>query len=322
MGLHPLAGQPAPEAILIDVDRLIGAYYEVRPDLADPEQLVSFGTSGHRGLARERHVHRGAHPGHHPGDLRLPRSAGHHRPALSGQGHPRAFGPRRADRPGSAGGQRRRDRHPGKATASRRRRSSRTPSWPTTGAGQRGWPTASSSRRRTIRREDGGFKYNPPNGGPADTDVTRWIQDRANDLLRGGNRDVRRLPYEPGDEGHRRTAATISSCPTSKDLADVIDMDAIRAAGLADRRRSAGRRLRGLLGADRRDLRPGHHRGQPGRRSDVPLHDRRSRRQDPHGLLQPVRDGRPRRPQGPLRHRLRQRSRRRPARHRHRRRPA
>ena len=79
--------------------------------------------------------------------------------------------------------------------------------------------------------EDGGFKYNGTNGGPADTDVTNWVQNRANDLLRGGNKDVRRMPY-----GGALKAATTHPedfvLPYVQDLRNVIDMEAIRAAGL------------------------------------------------------------------------------------------
>src|SRR6202008_4377543 len=79
--------------------------------------------------------------------------------------------------------------------------------------------------------EDGGFKYNPTNGGPADTDVTKWVQDRANELLRGGNASVRRVPYATALQ-----AATTHQddfvVPYVNDLRNVIDMEAIRAAGL------------------------------------------------------------------------------------------
>ena len=123
--ISPLAGQPAPKEMLIDVARLEREYYERKPDLGDPDQLVSFGTSGHRGTPLRRHVHRGAHPGHHPGHLRLPPRPGHRRPALHGQGHARALRARpsarrsrcwrpTASRPSSSA-----------TTASRRRRSSR-----------------------------------------------------------------------------------------------------------------------------------------------------------------------------------------------------
>ncbi len=79
--------------------------------------------------------------------------------------------------------------------------------------------------------EDGGFKYNPPNGGPADTDVTRWVEDRANNLLRAGNAGVKRVPYAKAIQ-----AATTHQedfvLPYVQDLKNVVDMDAIRGAGL------------------------------------------------------------------------------------------
>jgi phosphoglucomutase len=79
--------------------------------------------------------------------------------------------------------------------------------------------------------EDGGFKYNPPNGGPADTDVTRWIEDRANELLKGNNAGVKRVPVASAI----RAATTHQQdlvMPYVRDLRNVVDMDAIRAAGL------------------------------------------------------------------------------------------
>jgi phosphoglucomutase len=79
--------------------------------------------------------------------------------------------------------------------------------------------------------EDGGFKYNPPNGGPADTDATRTIQDRANQLLRAGNREVKRISFEQA----LKAASTHQEdfvLPYVKDLSNVLDMDAIRSAGL------------------------------------------------------------------------------------------
>ena len=77
--------------------------------------------------------------------------------------------------------------------------------------------------------EDGGFKYNPPNGGPADTDVTGWVQNRANDLLRSGNKDVKRVPFE---KAIRATSTHQEDfvMPFVRDLKNVVDMDAIRSA--------------------------------------------------------------------------------------------
>jgi phosphoglucomutase len=79
--------------------------------------------------------------------------------------------------------------------------------------------------------EDGGFKYNPPNGGPADTDVTRWVQDRANELLRGRNAAVKRVSFAKAiaaSSTHQEDFVV----PYVKDLRNVVDLDAIRAAGL------------------------------------------------------------------------------------------
>jgi phosphoglucomutase len=79
--------------------------------------------------------------------------------------------------------------------------------------------------------EDGGFKYNPTNGGPADTDVTRWIEERANQLLRGNNAEVKRTPFAAA----LKAASTHEEdfvLPYVRDLRNVVDMDAVRAAGL------------------------------------------------------------------------------------------
>src|SRR5260370_20438769 len=79
--------------------------------------------------------------------------------------------------------------------------------------------------------EDGGFKYNPTNGGPADTDVTKWVQDRANELLRVGNSGVKRVPFATAIKAGR-THQEDFVLPYVNDLRNVIDMDAIRGAGL------------------------------------------------------------------------------------------
>ena len=69
--------------------------------------------------------------------------------------------------------------------------------------------------------EDGGFKYNPTNGGPADTDVTNWVQDRANELLRAGNTGVKRIPYERALKASDHARRRFRSCPTSTICANV-----------------------------------------------------------------------------------------------------
>ena len=160
---------------------------------------------------------------------------------------------------------------------------------------------------------DGGFKYNPPHGGPADTDVTGWIEREANRLLEQGLDGVPRVPFDEADGRPRRDYVSAYV----DDLPSVIDLDAIRARGHPARRRPARRRERRLLAGDPRAprARPGdrQRRGRP----DVPLRPARLGRQDPHGLLVAARDGAAARAGRPLRRRVRQRPGRRPPRHRH-----
>jgi len=230
MAIHPLAGQPAPASSLIDVGKLERAYHGNRPDLADPFQLVSFGTSGHRGTPlhgtfTEAHIlaitqaicdYRRSHAT--DGPLYM----GKDTHALSGPAQRTALEVLAAN---------------GVATIIQ----------PDDGI----TPTPVISRAILVYNrgrqehpadgivitpshnppEDGGFKYNPTNGGPADTDVTKWIQDRANELLRGGNAGVKRVPFASAIK-----AATTHEqdfvLPYVQDLRNVIDMDAIRAARL------------------------------------------------------------------------------------------
>ena len=152
MAINPLAGKPAPKKCSIDVAQLEREYYARKPDMSDPTQRVQFGTSGHRGTSlngtfTEAHI------------LAITQAIceyrhgqRHRRPAFHGQGHPRAVRPGPAHRPGSAGRQRRADRHPARrwlhADAGDFARHSRVQPRPQ-GSSR---PTASSSRRRTIRR--------------------------------------------------------------------------------------------------------------------------------------------------------------------------
>ena len=139
--------------------------------------------------------------------------------------------------------------------------------------------------------DDGGFKYNPPNGGPADTDVTGWIEARANALLDGALHGVKRMPYRaraarrdhPPARLHRRL------CRRPRQRASTWRRSAAPASASASIRWAApacttGRRSPSAT------ARP--DRGERRRRSDVPLHDRRLGRQDPHGPLLAVRDAR------------------------------
>ena len=220
------------------------------------------------------------------------RGAGHRRPAVPRPRHARAVraGARRT-RAGGVRRQRRRraDRQPRRLHADAGA-VARDPA-PTTAAAPRGLadgvvvtPSHNPPERRRLQVQ-------PAHGGPADTDVTRWIQDRANELLADGLKEVRRDPVRPRPGPRTPPARTTSSARYVDDLPSVLDLDAIRDAGRADRRRPAGRRERRLLGRDRRAARPRPHRGQPDVDPTLAVHDAGLGRQDPDGLLVAVRDG-------------------------------
>jgi phosphoglucomutase len=230
MTISPLAGHPAPKEMLVDLAQLEREYFERRPDLSDSNQLVSFGTSGHRGSSlrgtfTEAHI------------LAITQAICDYR---RGQG---TDGPL----------------YMGKDTHALSTPAQRTALEVLAGNGvetiiQRDdgvTPTPVISRAILVYNrgrkehladgivitpshnppEDGGFKYNPTNGGPADTDVTKWVQDRANELLRGRNSGVKRVPFVTALKAGT-THQEDFVLPYVKDLRNVIDMDAVRTAGL------------------------------------------------------------------------------------------
>ena len=318
---HPRAGQPAEPADLVDVPGLVTAYYAEHPDPADPAQQVAFGTSGHRGSSlrnafNDDHIlaitqaicdYRRAQ------GIDGPLFLGRDTHALSEPGEVDALEVLAAN--GVTVLVDSRDGYTPTPGACRTRSS------PTTGAATSGLADGIVVTPSHNPPDDGGFKYNPPNGGPADTDVTRWIQDRANALLAAGLKEVRRIPY-----ARARAADTTGEydflARYVDDLPAVIDIDAIRDAGVRIGADPLGGASVAYWGEIAERHRPGPDRGQPDGRPDLAVHDPGLGRQDPDGLLLAVRDGvadrRPRRL--PARHR--QRRRRRPARHRHPRRAA
>jgi len=230
--ISPLAGKPAPKDLLVDVARLQKEYFERRPDLDDPTQLVSFGTSGHRGSPlrgtfNEAHI------------LAITQAICEFR-REQGTGGPLYMG---------------KDTHavsePAQRTALEVLAANNVDTIIQQGDGITPTPVISRAilvynRSRKEKDhladgivitpshnppEDGGFKYNPPNGGPADTDVTRWVENRANELLRAGNAGVKRIPLAKAI----RSATTHQEdfiLPYVRDLKNVVDMDAIRGAHL------------------------------------------------------------------------------------------
>ena len=228
--ISPLAGKPAPKELLIDVARLDKEYYERRPDLQDPNQLVSFGTSGHRGSPfngtfTEAHI------------LAITQAICDYR---HGQG---------IDGPLYMG----KDTHAVSGPAQRTALEVLAANNVETIIQEKDGVTPTPVISRAIlvynrgRQEhladgivitpshnppgDGGFKYNPTNGGPADTDVTRWVEDRANDLLRAGNVGVKRIPIARAIQAPT-THQEDFVLPYVRDLKNVVDIEAIRGSGL------------------------------------------------------------------------------------------
>ena len=231
MAISTLAGKPAPKQLLVDLAALERDYYERKPDLGDPNQLVIFGTSGHRGSPL-----RGTFTEAHICAITQAicdyrRSQGIDGPLYMGKDTHALSGPaqRTALEVLAANG----------VETIIQREEGVTP----TPVISRAILAHNRGRQEHLADgivvtpshnppEDGGFKYNPPDGGPADTSVTRCIEERANQLLRQNNAGVKRLPLAAAmkaDTTHETDLIT----PYVQDLRNVIDMDAISAAGLS-----------------------------------------------------------------------------------------
>jgi phosphoglucomutase len=230
MTISPLAGKPAPKEMLVDVSRLEKEYFERQPDLNDPGQRVSFGTSGHRGSPlhgsfTESHI------------LAITQAICDYR-----KDH-RTSGPLYMGK----------DTHalsgPAQRTALEVLAANGVETIIQQGDGFTPTPVISHailvhnrSRREGLADgivvtpshnppEDGGFKYNPTNGGPADTDVTQWIENRANELLEDRNAAVNRMTFASAIKSNATHQADLV-LPYVNDLRNVVDMDLIRSTGL------------------------------------------------------------------------------------------
>ena len=227
---HPLAGKPAPLEVLVNIPRLVSAYYTLHPDPQNPAQAVVFGTSGHRGSSltgsfNEDHV------------LAISQAIAEYRKAAGITG-PLFMGM---------------DTH----ALSEPAHNTALEVFAGNGvelmihAGMRYTPTPVISHAILTYNaahpgtqadgvvispshnppEDGGFKYNPPNGGPADTDTTKWIQNRANAIIRDGLKAVKRLPFEKALKAETTHAIDLIT-PYVADLENVVDLQAIAASGI------------------------------------------------------------------------------------------
>lgn len=230
MSLHPLAGKPAPIEYLANIPRLVSTYYTVHPEPGDPAQQVAFGTSGHRGSSLNGSFNDDHVAAITQAIIEYRRGEGITGPLFMGM-----------------------DTHalsePALYTA--------IEVFAGNGVdvlihqGHRYTPTPVISHAiLTFNRdhpqiqadgvvispshnppEDGGFKYNPPNGGPADTSTTRWVQNRANQIIANGMKDVRRMPLNKAMAAPTTTQIDLIT-PYLEDLDNVIDMKAIAESGI------------------------------------------------------------------------------------------
>jgi phosphoglucomutase len=228
--ISPLAGKPAPTSMLVDVSKLLAAYVDLRPDPAVPAQRVAFGTSGHRGSSFER----GFNEWH---VLAISQAICDYR---RGKG---------IDGPLYLGIDTHALSQPAFETALQVLAANGVQTMIAKGDEFTPTPTVSHAilvynRGRSSGLADGivitpshnppdsgGFKYNPPNGGPADNDVTGWIEARANEFLDSGLQGVKRIPYQNA----RRSSTTHHHDFLDgyvNDLGNVLDMDAIRGANI------------------------------------------------------------------------------------------
>ena len=225
MTVHELAGKPPPRSLLVNIPRLVSAYYTHKPDISDPSQRVGFGTSGHRGSPlnnsfNEDHI------------LAISQAICEYRQAKNITG-PLFMG---------------KDTHglsePALASGLEVFAAAGITVMIQEGFGYTPTPVISHAiltHNRGKKQgladgvvitpshnppQDGGFKYNPPSGGPADTETTKVIENRANEILGSGLKDVKRMPYEMAlraDTTHNYDYLT----PYVEDLKNIIDMDVI-----------------------------------------------------------------------------------------------
>ena len=228
MKISPLAGKPAPPELLVNVAKLVAAYYSEVPDPSVPEQRVVFGTSGHRGSAFDKTFNEAHVLAISQAICLYRRQQGIDGPLFIGIDTHALSEP---------------------AFASALEVLAANGVQVMMAAGGEYTPTPAVSHAILARNrgqvsgtadgivitpshnppDNGGFKYNPPNGGPADTVVTRWIEERANDILQGGLKDVQRIPFEKAlraSSTHHHDFLTAYV----EDLGNVIDMDMIRGA--------------------------------------------------------------------------------------------
>ncbi|MBP1717075.1 MAG: pgm, partial [Deltaproteobacteria bacterium] len=230
MEVHHLAGKRAPRSMLVNIPRLVAAYYNQKPEVSDPGQRVSFGTSGHRGSSFRKSFNEDHILAISQAICEYRRKKGIAGPLFLGMDTHALSEPALATSLEVFAG------FGVQVVVQKGLRYTPTPvishAILTYNRGKQG-PSADGVVITPSHNppEDGGFKYNPPEGGPADTDTTRMIEDRANEILTQGLKSIRRVPFE------KALAAPTTQpydylTPYVEDLRNVVDMEAISGAGL------------------------------------------------------------------------------------------
>ena len=229
MAIHPLAGKKCPPELLVNIPKLVSAYFTLQPDMQEPAQRVAFGTSGHRGSSlkcsfNEAHIAaitQAVCDYRRQNGISGPLFMGRDTHALSEPAHDTALEVLAANG----------------VTVCIDAQDGYVPT-PVISHAILSFNAAGGSLADGIvitpshnPPADGGFKYNPPHGGPADTDATEWIERRANELLSTANRDVQRIPLSRARKADTTRSYDYIS-PYVRDLASILDMDAISKAGL------------------------------------------------------------------------------------------
>ena len=228
--MHERAGQPAREDDLIDVDEVISAYYDNEPDLTDVAQRVEFGTSGHRGASLDNSFNEGHIAATTQAIVEYRAAQGTTGPLFLGKDTHGLSGP---------AWQTALEVLAGNGVTTMIDSADRFTPTPAISHAILGFNRASGKGQADgilvtpshNPPRDGGFKYNPPHGGPADSDATSWIADRANELLENGNAYVRRVSFDQARSADTTHTYEFMSNYVA-DLGSVLNLDAIRGAGV------------------------------------------------------------------------------------------
>jgi len=228
--ISPLAGKPAPTSILVDIAKLLAAYSDLKPDPGEAAQRVAFGTSGHRGSSFQRSFNEWHILAISQAICEYRQSKGIDGPLFIG------FDTHALSQPAFESALEVLAANSVETMISANGEFTPTPTI------SHAILTYNKGRTKGLADgivitpshnppDNGGFKYNPTNGGPADTDITNWVQDRANQLIEGGLKEVKRVPFAQASKASTTHTHDYLDAYVA-DLGNMIDFDIIRSAGV------------------------------------------------------------------------------------------